>query len=134
MCMGTARVLQGNAATIGKPGGFSGSSVGNIPVTASGAAIIPSQFGLSKSALRPYIGQISGVFPGTGATFQGVSDIIGGAPDPNFPNMPVQQGLMANYPGDLIIELPGGNDLGVTAVTLTLPTAIGCPAGTVMVP
>jgi len=44
-CSGSARVLQGNSATIGKPGGFSGPSVGNIPITANGAAIIPSQWG-----------------------------------------------------------------------------------------
>jgi hypothetical protein len=42
-CSGSARVLQGNSATIGHPGGFSGSSVGNFPVTANGAAVIPSQ-------------------------------------------------------------------------------------------
>jgi len=132
MCMGTARVLQGNAATIGKPGGFSGSSVGNFPVTASGAAIIPSQFGLSKSALRPYIGQISAVFPSVGASFMGVVDIIGGTPPPGYSN--VQTGLMALNPGLLIIELPGATmDYGTTAVTLTLPTAVGCPAGTTMV-
>ncbi len=132
MCMGTARVLKGNAAKIGKPGGFSGSSVGNFPVTKNGAAIIPSQFGLSKSASRPYIGQISGVVPSAGISFMGVVDIVGGTPPPGYTN--VQTGLMALNPGNLIIELPGATmDYGTTAVTLTLPTAVGCPAGTTMV-
>jgi len=44
-CTGSSRVLQGNPNTIGKPGGFSGPSAGNIPVTANGAAVIPSQWG-----------------------------------------------------------------------------------------
>jgi len=52
-CAGKARVLQGNAATIGKPGGFSRDSVGNIPITSVGAAIIPEQWGGSKAALSP---------------------------------------------------------------------------------
>ena len=136
-CSGTARVLQGNSAQIGHPGGWSGSSVGPINVTANGAAIIPSQWGVTnKGPFRQYLNQISGVFPNAGASFQGVSEIIGGAPVSAFPNLPVQQGLMASYPGMLILELPGGQDLGVngTAVTLTVPTAVGCPAGTSQVP
>jgi hypothetical protein len=41
---------------------------------------------------------------------------------------------MTLNPGNLIIELPGATmDYGTTAVTLTLPTAVGCPAGTTMV-
>ena len=129
-CGGSARVLQGNAATIGKPGGFSGSSVGNFPVTANGAAIIPSQFGMSKSALRPFIGQISGVFPNVGASFQGLVDTIGSTTVPN-----VQSFLMNTYPNLFIVELPGATqDYGTTAVTLTVPNGVGCPTGTVQVP
>jgi RHS repeat-associated protein len=137
-CTGAARVLKGNAATIGRPGGFSGSSAGNIPVTANGAAIIPSQWGMSKSALRPYINQISGefrqsvVFLNPTVSFQGVVDIVGGTPPSGYTN--VQTGLMALNPGKLIIELPGASqDYGVMAVTLTVPTAVGCPTGTVQV-
>lgn len=129
-CSGTARVLQGNAATIGKPGEFSESSVGNFPVTSNGAAIIPSQFGMSKSALRPYIGQISGVFPNVGVSFQGLVDTIGSTTIPN-----VQSFLMNTYPGLFIVELPGATqDYGTTAVTLTVPSGVGCPTGTVQVP
>ena len=47
-----------------------------------------------------------------------------------FPKLPVQQGLMAHYPGVLIIELPGGKDLATSAVTLSVPSALGCPQGT----
>ena len=134
-CSGSARVLQGNANTIGKPEGFSGPSAGNILVTANGAAVIPSQFG-GKGALRPYLSQISGVFPNVNASFQGVVDVIGGAPPPGFPpNSNVQTDLMSLNPGNLILELPGApKDYGVTAVTLTIPAALNCPTGTTQVP
>jgi RHS repeat-associated protein len=133
-CSGSARLLQGNAATIGKPGGFSGPSVGNIPVTANGAAIIPKQWG-GKAAVRPFLNQISGVFPGVNYSFQGVVDIIGGAPPRGFPpDSNVQADLMQLNPGKLILELPGApRDFGTTAVTITAPGAVGCPAGTVEV-
>jgi len=132
-CRGTARVLQGNAATIGKPGGFSGPSAGTIPVTAEGAAIIVSQWGMSKSQLRPFLSDISGVFPNVNASFVGVVDIVGGTPPPGFTN--VQTALMTLYPGQLIIELPGApKDYGVTAVIIAVPTVVGCPKGTVQVP
>lgn len=41
------------------------------------------------------------------AAFHGGADIVGGRPEPTFPKLPVQQGLMAHYPGVLIIELSG---------------------------
>lgn len=129
-CSGSARVLQGNPNTIGKPGGFSGSSVGNFPVTANGAAVIPSQWAAGRSALRPFINQVSGVFPEVNTSFQGLVDTIGSTTIPH-----VQTYLMNKFPGDLIIELPGATqDYGVTAVTVTAPSALGCPAGTVQVP
>jgi hypothetical protein len=131
-----SRVLKGNSTQIGLPGGWDGPFVKpHILVTKNGAAIIPSQWGVTnKTAFRPYLNLINGTFPNANASFTGVSEIIGGAPDPKFPNLPVQQGLMAHYPGDLIIELPGGNDLGQTAVTITAPAAVGCPAATTQVP
>lgn len=131
-CAGSARVLMGNARTIGRPGGFSGSSVGTIPVTANGAAVIPSQWASSRATLRPYLNRISGSFPGTGASFQGIVDIVGGEPPRGVPaGTNVQQALMAMYPGQLIIELPGASrDLGVNNVSLSVPPSIGCPAGT----
>lgn len=96
---------------------------------------IPSQWGVTdKGRFRQFLGDISGVFPNANAAFQGVSDIVGGKRDPMFPRLPVQQGLMAHYPGLLIIELPGGNDLGKTAVRLSVPSAVGCPQGTSEVP
>ena len=87
---------------------------------------------MSKSALRPFINQISGVFPNLNASFQGVAEIVGGTPPRGYTN--VQTGLMALYPGNLIVELPGASqDYGVTPVTLTVPNGVGCPAGTVQV-
>jgi hypothetical protein len=126
-CAGTARVLQGNAATIGKPGGFSGTTVGNIPITATGAAIITSQWASSKADLRPYLSQISGVFSNVNASFNGIVDVIGaktGQVPAGFPpDSNVQQDLMTLNPGMLILELPGATkDYGVTAVTLTIPS------------
>jgi hypothetical protein len=128
--------LQGNAATIGSPGGFSGTSVGNIPVTATGAAIIVSQWADSKAALRPYLSQISGVFPGVNVAFSGIVDVVGGAPPAGFPaDSNVCDDLMDLYPGQLIIELPGAKaDYGSTSVTLTIPDVLKCPQGTTKVP
>jgi hypothetical protein len=113
------------------PGAFGPS----VPVTASGAAIIPSQFG-GKGTLRPYLNQISGVFPNVNASFQGVVDVIGGAPPPGFPaNSNVRTDLITLNPGKLILELPAASqDYGTTAVTLTIPAALKCPAGTTQVP
>jgi RHS repeat-associated protein len=129
LCEGTARVLQGNAETIGRPGGFSGSTVGNILVTKNGAAIIPSQWGMSKNALRPLISQISGLFPNANAAFQGIVDIVGSSAIRN-----VQRFLMNQYPGQLIIELPGtSQDYGTTAVIMAIPNTMGCPIGTTKV-
>jgi hypothetical protein len=134
-CSGSARVLQGNAATIGKPGGFSGPSVGVIPVTADGAAVIPSQWG-GKAALRPHLTQIRGIFPSVNYSFTGVVDVMGGAPPAGFPpGSNVQTDLMQLNPGRVILELPGApQDFGTTGVTITAPSAVGCPAGTVQVP
>lgn len=133
-CVGTARVLQGNPLTIGQPGGFSGTTVGNILVTANGAAIIPSQWASSKSALRPYLSQVSGVFPLVGASFQGIVDVwaqTGQVPAGFPPDSNVQQDLMQLYPGQLIIELPGApKDYGSTQVQITVPVALGCPQDT----
>ena len=120
-CVGSARVLQGNSALIGRRGGF------NVPVTAQGAAIIPDQWG-GKASIRPYIGQIRGTFSG-GASFSGIVDVIGGQPPAGFPaDSNVRDDLMQLFPGQLIIELPGAaRDYGITNVTLTIPGAVDCP-------
>ena len=126
-CSGSARVLQGNPRTIGQPGGWS--TPGHpILVTGNGAAVIPAQW-RGAEAVLPFLGQISGVFPGTKVSFQGVVDTIGSTSVPN-----VQSFLMNRYAGDLILELPGGGDLNVTAVKLTIPAAMNCPSGTTEVP
>jgi len=86
--------------------------------------------------MRPFINQISGVFPNVNYSFTGIVDVMGGAPPPGFPaNSNVQTDLMQLNPGKLILELPGApQDFGTTAVTITAPSAVGCPAGTVQVP
>jgi RHS repeat-associated protein len=128
ICVGKARVLQGNAATIGKPGGFS-TPKHSVPVTKSSAAVIPSQWGVDKAGLRPYLADISGKFSG-GKSFTGLSDVIGGkSPDPN---VNVRKYLQDHNPGNLILELPGlDQDLGTLDVELTVPDGLPCPAGTV---
>lgn len=96
-----------------------------MPVSADGAAVIPSQWG-GKTALRPYLNQITGAFPGAGASFSGITDVIGSTAVNN-----VRSVLMARYPGEWILELPGGQDLGSTSVVLTVPSAMSCPQGAV---
>ena len=125
-CKGMARVLGGNPNTIGKPGGWSGPSVGNINVGAGTAAVVPSQWG-GKGNLRPNIGAVSGTYNGQ-PLFNGISDIVGGASP--IPGMSAGDALMSLNPGDLIIELPSGKDLGVVPIVLTIPATMKCPPGT----
>jgi RHS repeat-associated protein len=126
-CKGMARVLEGNADTIGSPGGWSGPSVGNVDVTAGTAAVVTSQWG-GKGYLRQYIGQISATTSNGQTLFTGISDIIGGTSP--IPGMTAGNALMSLYPGDLIIELPSGKDLGVVPIELTIPASMNCPSGT----
>lgn len=126
-CTGTARVLQGNASTIGNPGGF---STPNNPVNvATGtAAVIPSQFTGGKSWLKSNRGSISGSSNGV-TLFSGVSEVIGGRSP--IPGTNVRDALMQMYPGDLIVELPSApKDMGVVPITLNLPDGSTCPQGT----
>ena len=68
-------------------------------------------------------------------TFNGVADVIGGAPPPGFPaNSNVQTDLMALNPGILILELPGAaRDNGVAPGFVTIPSKLPCPEGTTQV-
>lgn len=130
-CNVSARLLQGNASKIGQPGGFSGNTPAkNVYVTAKGAAVISSQWG-GKGALRPYLSQISGVFPTVGASFQGIVDVIGGKPPKGFPpNSNTGQDLMQIYPNQVIIELPGApKDYGTAPApgTIRMPSGAQCP-------
>jgi hypothetical protein len=124
-CNASARVLQGNPATVGLQGGIPG-----VKVQAGSAAVVPSEFGVSNGAgLAPYALQISGYFPGTGVSFQGVTDVIGAAPSQvplGFSN--IRQYLEFENPGQIIIELPTGNDLGpnVPAI-ITVRAGAPCP-------
>jgi RHS repeat-associated protein len=131
-CAGTARILKGNPRTIGRPGGFSGATVGDIPVTADSAAIIPRQWMTARAVLRSFLDNISGSFPGGG--FSRVRDTVGGEPPSRpvlWPKGSVQDALMFLNPNKLIVELPNGaQDIESTTITLSVPSSLPCPAGT----
>jgi hypothetical protein len=126
-CKGVGRGLQGNSKLIGKPGAIPG-----VKVRAGTAAVIPSQFGLADNgaSIAQYARYISGTIGN--AHFSSVTDVVGGKPLKDFPNVPVRQGLQLEFPGLLIIEIPGAKDQGVSGspVTIMVPAALGCPAGT----
>ncbi len=121
-CVGKARVLKGNAKTIGKQGAFPGTTIAS-----DSAAVIPSQFGLTKGQLTPYLNQITGS-TSNGLSINGIADVIGGKSP--IPGVPVRDALQQLFPGILILELPGANeDPGIVNVTLTIPDALKCPVG-----
>ena len=126
-CTGTARVLGGNPATVGQQGGVPGTLV-----APGGAAAIPRQFGFRTgsgfsgqpiSGTVGYTGPLA--FPGMSQSFSGVTDTIGSSTVPN-----VQNFLMKNNPGALILELVTGSDMGKVPVQIQVPASMSCPAGT----
>ncbi|RJQ53427.1 MAG: RHS repeat-associated core domain-containing protein [Nitrospiraceae bacterium] len=121
-CEGDARVLQGNSDLIGKEGAFPG-----VNVQDNSAAIIPEQFGATKSELKPYIDQISGDVGGENL-FNGVTDVIGGKSP--IPNMNVRTALQQLNPSTFIIEVVGSRDRGVVNIQLSVPGSLQCPTGT----
>lgn len=141
MCKGKARVFQGNAALIGKGGGFNTSppNLDKFGVTKESAAIIPSQFGLTKAQMRPIIGQISGSL-GNGTKFSGVRDIMDDEATRRSLGMNTSQfqqhlisreSMAAGGMRLLLLELPGiGKDLGIQDVTIDMPDGYACPEGT----
>ena len=130
-CSGRARGLQGNSNLYGREGAFAG-----VTVQPRTAAIIPSQFGLTKSQLRPYLGRITGALAGyvnsklRVTSFVGISDVIGG--ESPIPGIPVRDALQQLYPGQFIVEIPGGVDVGANAVVVlkNYPAELSCPVGT----
>lgn len=123
-CIGSARVLGGNQGTIGKKGGFSGDTVGNLPVLANSIAIDNSQWTGDKAETRAILNQVSGSTFG-GQSFSGISDIIGSSDVNN-----VREMLRSRNAGSLSLELVSGRDEGTTAVSILVPNTIECPAGT----
>jgi RHS repeat-associated protein len=121
-CEGQARVLEGNTDLIGKEGAFK-----DVPVTKDSAAIIPEQFGLNKSDLKPYADQIKGSVDGKDL-FNGVTDVIGGKSP--IPNVNVRTALQTLNPGSFIVEVVGSRDLGTVNINLTVPANLNCPTGT----
>lgn len=107
------------------PEDFSGNQI--IPVTSGSAAIIPSEFGMTKSELRPYLDQISGTVNGQ-PLFNGVTDIIDNNVSP-VPGMTTQQAFEYLNPGSVILEVPGlPNDMGTQAVVISAPSSVNCPS------
>lgn len=140
-CSGRARVLQGNGDLIGKGGGFNGSpsDLGHYGITGDSAAVIPSQFGMTKTEMRPIIDQISGTLDG-GYGFGRVRDVVDDDRTKKRFDLKttagVQQYIMdretAKNGGTpiLILELQGiPRDLGITNVILDLPDGSKCPTG-----
>jgi len=127
-CYGFARGLAGNTRLYGKAGAFA-------TVRPNTAAIIPYQFDQSrKAALRPYVSNISGeLLSQDGARssrFHGITDVIDGkSPDKN---LFVRDAMQKRFPGQLIIEVPGGQDVGSGAsiALRNYPFALRCPTGT----
>ena len=122
-CTGTARIVHGNEAYQGRSGAF------GTTITSNTVAVAPEQWG-GRAALAPYINQVSGEILGDPSpyfqqSFSGITDVIGSAKIAH-----VRQKLMQRYPGQLLLEFPGGIDLGTRQVTLQVPQALGCPQGT----
>ncbi len=120
-------MLGGNPATVGQQGGVPGTLV-----QAGSAAAIPRQFGFRTgsgfsgapiSGTIGYTGPLA--FPGTSQSFSGITDTIGSSTVPN-----VQNFLMKNNPGALILELVTGSDMGTVPVQIQVPPSMSCPAGT----
>lgn len=126
-CSGSARGLQGNSRLYGHQGAFKGTTV--QPFT---AAIIPSQFGVSRAQLQPYIGQISGGLSNGRTTthFNSISDVIGG--ESPIRGMNVRDAFQQLFPGQFIVEITGGQDVGPNAavVLMNYPADLPCPTGT----
>ncbi len=128
-CVGIGRGLQGNPAYVNHtPSGGAFAAWGVHP-SGGTAAVIPSQFNYSStSSMAPAIGQIGGSI-GTN-NFTSVSDVIGGQSP--ISGVPVRDALQQLNPGKLIVEIPGGSDVGSNAlVNIVVPRSQGCPAGTV---
>jgi hypothetical protein len=121
----SARVLKGNSNLVGKPGAFSTANK-TVAVRNGSAAIIPSEFGMTKSQLRPYLGRIIGTIGGK-ALFSGVTDVIDNAVSP-VPGMSTRDALESLNPGSIILEVPGlANDMGTQNVVLSAPASVNCP-------
>lgn len=93
------------------------------------ANVDPAQFGLTNSTFAEYAPFISGTIttPEGTASFNGVTDVIGGKFGTPVPGMNTRAGFEHLYKGALIVELNSGPDLGVGKITLSLPAALPCP-------
>ena len=129
-CKGKAYVMAGNPANIGQEG------FPNTTVTNGSAAVIPRQF-TGQLTGGPFMrsigagtsGSVTGV-NGVTETFSGLTQAIAMASMGTAQE--VQNIIMARAPGQLVLEIVGGQDLGKDAsVTINMPSlGQGCPVGT----
>lgn len=129
-CVGQARVLEGNPATVGAPLGRGAFNYGRypIPVRAGSGAVIPSQFGagMTNAGLFPYADSIFGFIGGPHpASFSGITDVIGSRQVSD-----VRRVLQSTYPNTFIVELVTGSDLKIAPISLWVPNTLECPTGT----
>ncbi len=134
ICVGNARILQGNAKHISTDQKTRYGAFGEkVKITTSSVAIDPVQFGgrdvhEGKKIVRPHLGDISGYVDGK-LIFDNVADVIGGKTP--IPGMNVRDALRHLNPDTLILELPGAKeDLGIVPIELSVPCALNCPFGT----
>jgi hypothetical protein len=130
VCTGKAYVLAGNPANIDKTG-FPG-----VTVTNGSAAVIPRQF-TGQFTGGPFMraigastfGTVTGL-NGVTESFNGLTQAVGSAQLGTA--LQAQNIIMARAPGQLVIEIVGGQDLGKGAsITVNMPAlGQGCPEGT----
>jgi RHS repeat-associated protein len=112
-CSGSARVVA--------PGIVGGIGAWQDVVTSGTAAIALHQWHVGKGVFRGYRFEVSGSANGV-TLFRGVTDRMG---PPSWVRL-----LERRNPGKLLLELNGGQDMGVVYVQLTIPGELSCPAGT----
>jgi hypothetical protein len=121
-----ARVLTGNHRFIGRNTGAFGKGV---TISSGSAAIIPSEFGMTRRELTPYVGQISGTVDGK-PLFSGVSDKVDNkvVPAGGLPGMTTGQVFEYLNPGSIILEVqnpPPGPDH--RTALFRVPQQVNCP-------
>ncbi len=128
LCEGKARILEGVPNHIGKKGGFSGDSVGDVLIGPNSAAVDSGQWG-GKGTIRPFLNDIEIRTKEGEVLATSVAEVIGNEFVPEGYN-DIREYLKAKFPDTLLIELPGGTDMGVIDIQACVPAGLACPDGT----